>query len=277
MLDYSKRIGCFSSSEIYKLLSVGKREMTDAEIEFHRKENPKSKKRLIEDGFGSLAMTYIKHKAWEKKAGQKLDKHLSSRPTSWGIIAEQWLHNQLSTDWILTSDHTDVHPLIPNWIGSRDAIKQVESGYCVADYKSPYSRTSYFEMYDAMLSGDIEKVVAETEYGLKYKTQLVSNAILADFTIGECNSATLIIGMPYDTQIKDIMALVDKADGPQYEYYWIEAAYNSGRIDEIPHLLEDRFYKNVMEIEFQVTQKDKDTLTDAVIKANKELLKLIEP
>jgi hypothetical protein len=62
MVEIVERIGRFTSSNIWKLTTVGTRKMTENELKEHKKQNPKSMKKNIDDGFGAPALTYIEEK-----------------------------------------------------------------------------------------------------------------------------------------------------------------------------------------------------------------------
>jgi len=53
MVEIVERIGRFTSSNIWKLTTVGTRKMTESELKEHNKQNPKSMKKNIDDGFGA--------------------------------------------------------------------------------------------------------------------------------------------------------------------------------------------------------------------------------
>ena len=54
----------------------------------------------------------------------------------------------------------------------------------------------------------------------------------------------------------------------QWRYKWIYDADN----DQLPHILDGGYYKNLNVIRFEVPQSDKDLLTENVLKASKLLI-----
>ena len=76
--------------------------------------------------------------------------------------------------------------------------------------------------------------------------------------------AELIVYCPYLHEleaIKDYVYTYDGAD--QYKYFWIHSANN----EELPHILPDRYYKNLYNFEFEIPIEDKFYLIDKVIEA----------
>lgn len=239
----TKRIGNFTSSEIYLLT------------------------KLARDGksFGAPALSYIERKVRERKLGRTINNDSSARSTSWGNLVEKILLNEiLSTSYRTCSQETIDHNIIPTWKGSPDAERFVKGEkYAVVDIKCPYTLTSFCEFVDSFERGGITEFRAEHPDGEKYYWQLVSNAILLEVTRAE-----LIVYCPYLHEleaIKDYVYTYDGAD--QYKYFWIHSANN----EELPHILPDRYYKNLYNFEFEISIEDKFYLIDKVIEASQLL------
>src|SRR5574338_579540 len=96
------RVGNFTSSEIYKLMSMGKRPMTEEELAARPKTGPGSKATLVEDGLGEAALTYISDKKLERKLGRSLNEDVSARPLEWGKFIESRAFVTLGFDYSLT-------------------------------------------------------------------------------------------------------------------------------------------------------------------------------
>lgn len=261
------RIGNFTSSEIYKLMSVGTRKMTQEELAEHKRLNPKSKKENIEDGFGKAALTYIEHKNLERKLGRSLYTDVSSRPTSWGKLVELQAFNLLGLSYKISSTETIQHPTINFWSGSQDC-ETFHNEKTVADIKCPITLLSFCQLADSKTTDELRN---NHEDGEKFYWQLVSNAILTGSQFAE-----LITYCPYKHELEAIRELADNYDGNQNKIAWINWAEDN----DLPYLIKGNHYKNLNILRFEVPQADKDALTARVIEAGKMLNKLqknIEP
>jgi hypothetical protein len=160
-----------------------------------------------------------------------------------------------------------VHPEIDYWAGSADGFK-FDEGLTVMDIKCPMTLKSFCQLVDSIemveIGGvwvqdgikSISNIRENHKDGEKYYWQLVSNSIISD-----CKYAELIVYMPYLSELQDIRDLAHSAE-PQdlYKYFWIA----NGNDEELPHLIDGGFYKNIYTIRFEVPQHDKDFLTERV-------------
>lgn len=199
------RHGNFTSSNIYKLMSDGSRDMTPEEIAEHRKLNPKSKAKKIKDGLGVAALTYIKQKKREIDLGRNLQKEGGGRPTSWGNLVEKRVHELLPWEYNLQSDVRYVHEELERWTGSPDMLTDDK----VCDIKCPFSLDVYCDKADIMVKNDLEAL--KSDFPDNY-WQLVSNAILT-----ERNQAELIIYCPYMKELIQIHEMVQNYEGNKNE------------------------------------------------------------
>jgi hypothetical protein len=237
--ENTQRIGNFTSSTIYNLMSVGR------------------------DGnsFGKPALTYIKEKTRERKLLRTISNSTTARPTSWGNLVEKIvLEEILSTEYRVCSQETIAHPSIDCWKGSPDAERYINGNkYAVVDIKCPYTLSSYCDFVDSFERGGIAEFRKEHSDGEKYYWQLVSNAILLGV-----DKAELIIFCPYLEQLESIRNFASNYDGDnQKDYLWIY--YSSD--NDIPYLVEDGYYKNIYKFEFDIPAEDKQLLTEKVLKA----------
>ena len=110
------RYGNFSSSEIYKLVSMGKRKMTQSELDARPKKGKGSSTTLIEcpNEFSELGLTYIEEKQMERRLKRRLSNDHHSRPTTWGKVVEPYVFDKLPFDYRLVSTERMAHPTIPN-------------------------------------------------------------------------------------------------------------------------------------------------------------------
>lgn len=238
------RIGNFTSSNIYKLLTRNKKG----------------------DGFGAPALEYIAEKNTERRLKLGLHNETDSKETLWGTLVERKAFNILGLDYNLTSNITLLHPSIPFWAGSRDGAKfesenKVET---VIDIKCPFTRKSFCNLVDANEQNlGINSVRESHKDGEKYYWQLVSNACISN-----CEFAELIVYCPYKSELSDIREMANSIIGQDADKFkFLNYAYD----ENLPYLLDSGFYKNINIIRFQVPQADKDLLTATVIEAGKLL------
>jgi len=270
------RNGNFSSSEVVALLSMGVRDMTEDELEQHKKDNPKSRKKTIESWPGKAAITYINQCNMERRLERSLDNELDAKPTNWGKFVEPLLFQVLDGDYTYNSSDTLVHPDYDFWVGTPDGFKITENK-TVVDAKCPFTLESFcklvaplyngFEGMDAMnalRNGFTDKTglfQAPHTDADKYYWQIVSNACIDDCTHGE-----LIIYCPYESELSVIQSVAVESGNPSA--YFIA----NGSQKSLPYIKDDGFYKNINIISFEIPQSDKDLLTETVKKASKYLI-----
>jgi len=176
----------------------------------------------------------------------------------------------LGLDYVQCSDVTLTHPTIEKWAGSPDGMKGKEPLKTVFDLKCPMTLKSFCQLvqpiYDGLDGMDaMNKIRATHKDGEKYFWQLVSNAILTNSKFAE-----LIVYCPYLKElelIRDCARNVQDASSP---VYWIANSLD----EELPYLIEDKYYKNINIIRFEVSQEDKEALTERVKLAAELLIKL---
>lgn len=226
----TERIGNFTSSEIYSLMANGK----------------------AANSLGKPALTYIDECNMERRLNRSITDDVSARPLTWGKLNEWTAFSKLGIEYSLTSQETDSHPEIDCWKGSKDGIKEDE-GKTVIDIKCPFTLKSFCTMADCSTIDDVRD---NHKDGEKYYWQLVSNAIIND-----CKHAELIIYMPYKSELQEIRDLAGQAPEDQlYKYYWVVNSHD----EELPHLIDGGYYKNLYVIRFEVTDSAKLELTNRV-------------
>lgn len=262
-LLHEKRFGRFTSSQIGRLCALGKRPMTDEEKAEDKRLNPKSKKTTIEGGFSATGLSYIEEKVYEERLGRRIQNESSSRPTSYGRCSEIFLFGKLDISHVLTSEVTIDHESIENWSGSPDGYIKSNGEITVFDIKNPYTLIEYCRMADICISKDVAKF--KEEYPLYY-WQLVSGAILIKAKYGK-----IIIGMPYLSELPFLREIAENSDeSEKFEFYWISAAIASGKVQNIPHILPNTYYKDTYSLNFEVPKEDVEFLTQRVLLANEE-------
>ncbi len=234
------RIGNFTSSEIAALMSTAK------------------------DGksFGKPALTYIEEKNMERRLQRSLDSESMARPLSWGKLIEGRVFDLLGLEYSLTSTETLQHPTINCWTGSPDGTK-IDT---VIDIKCPITLKSFCQLVDPIYHefDTISIIRNEHTSGEKYYWQLVSNAIITGAKFAE-----LIVYVPYLGELSDIRTLANDYDGgDQNKYAWIGFAGEN----ELPYIQNNGYYKNINIIRWEVSESDKELLTERVLMASKLLI-----
>ena len=239
LLENKERIGAFTSSEIYKLMSVAK------------------------DGksFGKPAIEYIKDKRYEKLLGRSLNNESNAKSLSWGKFIESRVFNLLGTEYKMCSTDTIVNPDISYHAGSPDCEKFEENTKVVCDIKCPITLKSFCELVDCKTT---DELIENHKAGSQYVWQLISNAILTNAKYCE-----LIIYVPYLSELKEIRDEASMFDGNQNKIAWIFYSEDN----ELPYLIEGGHYKNLNIIRWEVTETSKQQLIEKIKEAGKLLLK----
>lgn len=239
------RNGNFTSSEIVALTTGGSKE----------------------GSFGKPFYTYIEECNMERRLGRALENEIDAKATSWGTLLEPHSFNKLGLEYELCSQKTFPHPDIDFWFGSPDALKY---GHTVADHKCPMTLKSFCQLVDPYIKDgkiihpalSIEAVRANHKDGNKYFFQIVSNACITGSKYGE-----LIVYVPYKSELEAIRELASSA-GESGEYTkWVYYASD----EQLPHLIDGGYYKDLNIIQFEIKQQDKDFLTDRVLSGGKLL------
>lgn len=276
LVNNKLRFGNFTSSEIYRLMGNGTREMTIEEKESHKKEFPKSQKRTIEDEsiLTEKALTYIREKNMERRLQRSIDSENNAKPLMWGKFCEKLVFDLIGTVRKISSTDTIVHPKIKYWSGTPDAENIEED--TVEDIKCPWTLRSFCNLvqplYDGLdgmeamnalrfgytdKNGNVNKPHDDAE---KYYWQLISNSILT----GRKN-ASLIIYCPFESEIEIIKRL---ADGDENAYF-----ITFDRSEMLPYIKDNGYYSNINIITFEVPKEDKKRLQKKILLAGKKLLK----
>lgn len=237
ILNNEKRIGNFTSSEIWKLTLFGKGGNL----------------------FGEKATTYIKEKNFERKLGLSIGTESNAKPLTWGKHLEFRVFDMLGAEYELTSQLTKVHPEFDCWAGSADCVKHGASRInTLPDIKCPFTRKSFCELLECNNGEDLKREFPE------YYWQLVSNAVL-----NNCANAELIVYMPYQSELNDIRESTGGIDTLQRNLLWI----NSAEDEELPYLKDGGLFKNINIIPIEVPLSDIEFLTNRVKHASKLLIK----
>ena len=229
--------------------------MTDDELEVYKKENPKGRKKNIDDGFAAPGLTLIQEKVYERRLGKSLSKEHNAKSTMWGKLVEFEAFKLLNDISIsLESKTRFYHKENKYWNGMPDYVSKRTS--TVGDIKCPWTHKSFCALVDAC-EGGLESFKLDSP---EYYWQLVSNSILTDSKYME-----LVVFMPYEDELDNIKAMAD--GDPQYGF--IQWALDN----ELPTLKRDKYYKNLNRFRWEVPKDDQEYLTKRVNLAAKELKK----
>lgn len=234
ILNNKLRVGNFTSSEIHRLTGNGK----------------------AAGSFGKAFETYVQEKNFERKLGLSLGTESNARPLIWGNFLERRVFDMLGPDYELTSQVTKMHPTIDCWAGSADCIKHGKTRI-LPDIKCPYTRKSFCELLECKNGEDLKN------YAPDYYFQVVSNAI-----INNCEAGELIVYMPYQSELNEIREATGGIDTLQKNLIFINGAED----EELPHLPDGGFYKNLNIIPIEIPTIDKEFLTARVLAAQKLLI-----
>jgi len=227
-----ERIGSFTSSEIFRLMGT-----------------PGARK------------TYIEEKQIERDMNRCISVDAHSQAMAWGNFLEDYvfsLDQFVGMEYRNVSQTTDVHPTIAGWSGSTDLIVPKVK---IAELKC-FQPKKFAQYTNALLTMDTEliKKLFPKEY-----YQIVSNSIIHEVPTGEA-----ITFMPYESELKDIRAMVDAYEGGDIWKYRFIAENDKSALPYLPDN-ENCKFKNFNRFEFEIPQKDILALTTAVLNAVEEL------
>lgn len=248
-MNQDLRTGNFTSSEIVALTKDNK----------------------AKNGFGEKALTYIDECNMERRLGRSIEKDENARSLSWGKLLEIRVFKELlGTEYISSGDATFIHPKINYWAGTPDGEKEAK-GKIEFDIKCPTSLKSFCQLvqplYDGLFGmGAMKAVIENSKDGEKYYWQLVSNCCIRGARFAE-----LIVYCPYKSELEAIRELARNYDGAdQHKFSWL----NNASDDELPHLPDGGYYKNLNIIKFYPPQADREFLKARVLKAGELLVPL---
>lgn len=232
------RVGNFSSSQIYRLMSKGRGLWSNENV-------------------GAAFKSYVKEKRWERKLNRSLSKEINAKPVTWGRLVEQQAFNVLDLKYSLVSKDRFKHEKYSEyWTGMPDVL----TPELVGDIKCPYTMESFCGLVEALKSAETLK-----KHSPMYYWQLVSNSILC-----KKENAVLIVYCPLHKDLENIRELArTEREQLQNQYAWINWAED----DEMPFIPEKSEYSDINMLEFRVSEEDKQMLTDRVELAIKELNK----
>lgn len=236
ILENTSRNGNFTSSNIYKLMTVAK------------------------DGksFCKPALTYIEEKKFERKLKRSINTDADTRPTLWGKFLETRIHELLGMEYEHVNDVSLIHPKYTFWVGSPDFLKRAEK--TVSDSKCPQPK-AFCQLIENCRAG-LKVFKSEHE---DYYWQLVSNALI---TASE--NIELIVYMPYESELPDIRLEAENFDSfDQYKYRFISESSKH----QLAYLPNGSEYQNLNIFTWPLDKTDALLLEQKVIEASLLLIK----
>lgn len=236
ILENNNRVGNFTSSEIWRLMTYNKAK-TD---------------------FGAQGLSYIQEKRIERKLGRSISMNKGTQSTKWGNFLERRVHDLLPLSYKSVSKVTLQHPEYPFWCGSPDNVE--EETLTVADTKC-YEPQNFAEYNDVLKVNDTE--LWKAEFPKEY-WQLVSNACILGY-----KNIEAIVYMPYKSELDVIRDMVINYDEPdQWKYRFIVECSDY----ELPFLPDgNEHYKNLNIYRFTCPESDKLALTERVQEAERSV------
>jgi hypothetical protein len=240
MIANKNRIGRFTSSNIWKLMTDGRGE----------------------EGLGAPAITYIEEKRAERCLGRSIDLGAHSQPLTWGKVMEViGFEEEMGLDYSLCSSETILHPKYNFWSGSPDARTSIKA----AEMKCFYPKAYYELSRDLMLENlDVIKANHKEIYW-----QVISNAIILGL-----KKAEIIAFIPTEKQLIAVREKLSNTDFAMeklgmmdWQVRWI---YEK-ELYELPYIPGNIQWPNCVKFEFDVPDKDVIALTKRVLLAEKIL------
>jgi len=244
MISIEQRIGRFTSSEIFKLMT-----------------KDKSGK-----NFGAPALTYIEEKRAERCLGRSLDTGAYSQDMCWGKVMETWaFENDMGIEYSLCSKTTLTHPKYAFWSGSPDFTKLNTAGEmkCYQPKKYYSLSKALLELNEGIISVDEFKVLFPDIYW-----QVVSNSILLNVEFCEIMAFT-----PSELQL---MAIREEIEDTNFLERigiepWQGRFITEKHISELAYIPTHSKWPSKVIHNFKPTDEDKSLLIEKVIKAEEIL------
>jgi len=240
MTTITSRAGCFTSSNIYKLMTDDKK-----------------------GGIGKPGLTYIETKRREILLGRQMEQQKSFRSAAWGTMLQHRVLNlMLGMEYKPMSDKRFVHAELP-WNGSPDFVAGDRAG----DVKC-FELDNFTYTHDAASAG-LDKFKEDCP---EIYWQLVSNAVLYKVTMVE-----LVLYVPYKDELSVIRSeeewskilTPDQFDNKDFKWWINSLSFMSD--DELPYLIPGKHYKNLSSFIFDVPETDSLHLINRVQMAAKLL------
>ncbi len=250
-----ERVGRPTSSEAYRLVGMGKRDMTAEELAARPKSGKGSSTKFVEDPNtpDDKFYTYVEEKRIERRMNRSISVDTHTRPMSWGDLMEVMVHQRNDISYKYTSKKTTIHPTIEGWAGSND-FKTEDSVVEVKGYQ-PLKFAKYYECLEKQ-SVDALREDFPQEYW-----QMVSGA-----AIHVVKYAEAVLYMPYRSDLPKVYHTamnLDTQDDP-WAFKYICDCIEQERHAELAYLPDDSGYKDEIRFRFEVPQSDIDFLTSRV-------------
>ena len=240
MIANVNRIGRFTSSQIWKLMTDGRGE----------------------NGLGAPAITYIEEKRAERCLGRSIDLGAHSPALVWGKVMEVvGFEQEMGLDYSLCSTETITHPKYNFWSGSPDA-RTVNKA---VEMKCFYPK-AYYELSRDLMLEDLQKIKANHK---EIYWQVLSNSILLGLNKAEIIAFTLKEKQLIEVREKLLNTdfAMEKLGMKDWQVRWI---YEK-ELYELPYIPGNIQWPNCVKFEFDVPTEDVIALTKRVLLAEKML------
>lgn len=225
-----KRIGRFTSSQIYRLCGTLKSGLPAASVQ-----------------------TYIDEVKISRQLGRSVKTQVKTQPMKWGNLMECVLFDLLGLTYKMTHKEPYIHPELGEyWSGSPDLISTKPK---VAEIKS-YEPLHFGKLSNALLTKDPE-YIKENEPDVYW--QVISNGMILGI-----DTVEIIAYMPYKSELLEIIKKVEETNFLEInslnlsDYYFL----NVENIESMPYLPDHSKFSNINSFEFEIPVKDKDFLME---------------
>lgn len=152
-----KRLGRFTASQVSRLLTAGRRNMTIEELKKEKSEG--GKRKTIDTPFGDGSMTYIFEVASERITGTPAKAETSSAATQWGIDheLEAQLYFQAATGKKIIESDTLTNKFMA---GTPDG--NIEGESCGFEIKCPYN--SGIHLKNLFMKNQVDLITMHPDY-----------------------------------------------------------------------------------------------------------------
>ena len=230
MINNEKRIGRFTSSQIYRLCSTLKSGLPAASVQ-----------------------TYIDEVKISRQLGRSVKTQVKTQPMKWGNLMECVLFDLLGLTYKMNHKIPVLHPELGDyWSGTPDMVSTKPK---VAENKC-YEPLHFGKFSNALLTKDPE-YIKENEPDAYW--QVISNGMILGI-----DTVELIAFMPYKSELIEIIKMVEETNFLEInglelgDYYFL----NEANIESLPYLPDDSKFSNVNSFEFEIPVKDKDFLME---------------
>jgi len=153
------RVGRFTGSQMFKLMTGGKRDMTEQELEDYKRDNPKGKRTTVDTMFGDTALTYIFEKACDIVFGRNEEEQFDTFDMQRGRTLEPVIFakfKELKEAEFMTVEETSFFVYGDNAGASPDCLVDKDA---IGEFKAPRAPKFFKLVKDGYSAIDFEYIV----------------------------------------------------------------------------------------------------------------------